>query len=291
VLVTDRLSLTVGAKLEHDYYTGFAAMPSARIAWTPSTRSTYWAAFSRAMRAPADMDAGMRMVSTIFPDSDGTPVVTLFMGNPHIQNESLLAYEAGYRSLLRKNLSVDLAAYYNSYDHLLTWEPSAPFFENTPAPAYQVMPWVAQNMMYGESHGFEVFANWQLLARWTLSPGYAFERLHFHVDPGSQDTYSVAYVGEGTPIHSAQLRSHVALPRQFSWDTSVYFVDRLVGPVVPSYTRLDSGLTWQWKEHASFSLCGQNLLQDHHLEFQDLTESINSSLMKRSAYAKITWHF
>jgi hypothetical protein len=36
---------------------------------------------------------------------------------------------------------------------------------------------------------------------------------------------------------------------------------------------------------------GQNLLQDHHGEFNDFLQSVNSSLVKRSAYAKITWQF
>jgi iron complex outermembrane recepter protein len=81
------------------------------------------------------------------------------------------------------------------------------------------------------------------------------------------------------------------LPRQFSWDTSAYFVDRLPNSSVASYTRLDTGLTWQWKDRLTLSLFGQNLLQERHLEFQDFTRSINSSLVPRGAYAKLTWHF
>jgi iron complex outermembrane recepter protein len=290
-LVADRLSLTLGAKLEHHYYSGFGVMPSARIAWTPSTKSTYWAAVSRALRSPSDLDDGMRVISAVFPGPGGMPVAVLNIGNPRLQNESLLAYEAGYRTLLRKNLSIDLATFYHSYDKLQTWEPSAPFLEDTPLPPHMVIPYIAENTMHGEAHGLEFFANWQMLPRWTLSPGYAFERLHLHLDPGSQDTSTIPFIGGSTPVHSAQLRSHVALPRRFCWDTSVYFVDRLVSPVIASYTRLDSGLTWQRKEHLTLSIFGQNLLQDHHLEFQDLTQTLNSSLMKRSAYAKITWHF
>jgi len=38
-------------------------------------------------------------------------------------------------------------------------------------------------------------------------------------------------------------------------------------------------------------LTGQNLLGDHHEEFNDQFQSVNSSQIKRSAYAKITWHF
>jgi iron complex outermembrane receptor protein len=290
-LVADRLSLTLGAKLQHHYYSGFGAMPSARIAWTPSTKSTYWAAVSRALRSPSDTDDGLRVIGAVFPGPGGMPVAVLNIGNPRLQNENLFAYEAGYRALLRKNLSVDLAAYYNSYDHLQTWEPGAPYLDDSPAPLHLVMPYTEQNMMHGEAHGLEVFANWQVLPRWTISPGYAFERLYLHLDPGSQDTSTIRFIGGSTPVHSAQLRSHVALPHQFSWDTSVYFVDRLVSPQVASYTRLDSGLTWQGKKHLSLSVFGQNLLQDHHLEFQDLSGTVNSSLMKRSAYAKITWHF
>jgi len=113
----DRLSLTVGAKLEHDYYTGFAAMPSARIAWTPSTRSTYWAAVLARNACSRDMDAGMRMVSTIFPDSDGNPSSLFSWVIPISRTKACSPMKPGIAVLLRKNLSVDLAAYYNSYDH------------------------------------------------------------------------------------------------------------------------------------------------------------------------------
>lgn len=222
ILVADRLSFTIGAKLEQHPYSVFTAMPSARIAWTPNTKSTYWAAVSRASRAPSDMDAGMRVVASVFHGPGGLPVEILNTGNPQLQNEYLLAYEAGYRTLLRKNLSADLAAYYHSYDDLETRELSASFLETNPAPPHLVMPLIAGNMMHGESHGLEVFANWHLLPCWTLSPGYAFERIHLHLDPGSLDSSSVAYAGEGTRVQSAQLPSHVSLPHQLSWDTSVH---------------------------------------------------------------------
>ncbi len=35
----DRLYLTVGTKLEHNYYTDINVMPSARIAWTPTAKT------------------------------------------------------------------------------------------------------------------------------------------------------------------------------------------------------------------------------------------------------------
>ena len=124
-----------------------------------------------------------------------------------------------------------------------------------------------------------------------LSSGYAFEQIRMHVDPTSQDTQTVGETDGSAPVHSAQLRSHLALPHSLAWDSSAYFTSRLGDPHVASYTRVDSGLTWQWKEGVSLSLVGQNLLQAEHLEFIDANGSVQSALIKRSAYAKFTWHF
>jgi hypothetical protein len=60
---------------------------------------------------------------------------------------------------------------------------------------------------------------------------------------------------------------------------------------VPSYTRLDTSVTWQARNGLSFSLVGQNLLKDHHLEFNGPDQIVVSSLVKRSVYAKIVWRF
>lgn len=92
-------------------------------------------------------------------------------------------------------------------------------------------------------------------------------------------------------MHSAQLRSHLDLLDRVSWDTSVYFVDRLTDFKIPSYTRVDTGVTWKWGERGSVGLVGQNLLKDRHLEFEDTSRSAQSSLIKRSVYAKFTWQF
>ena len=72
---------------------------------------------------------------------------------------------------------------------------------------------------------------------------------------------------------------------------TVYFVGRIKDPVVPSYTRLDTGLTWQAGEKFSFSVFGQNLLQNERLEYVDVLGSTASTLVKRGAYAKVKWIF
>jgi iron complex outermembrane recepter protein len=289
-IVPDRLYVTVGTKIEHDYYTGFSLMPSASVVWTPNGSQTLWAAVSRAVRTPSAIDASVRYNFGGFTGAGGTPTLASFFGNPNVKNEDLIAYEAGYRTALGNRVSIDLAGYYNSYANQETVEPMTPFVEDAPAPAHLVLPETYENLMFGETQGLEIFGDVKLTNHWTVSPGYALEQIHMHLEPGSEDTTSVEQAQGSSPEHSAQLRSHVILPRNLSWDTSIYFVDRIVNPMVPSYTRLDTGISWRLREKATLSLVGQNLLKDERVEYEDVDQSTATTLIKRSVYAKLTWY-
>ncbi len=290
-LAANRLKITLGTKLEHNSFSGFGLMPTARLAWVPNDKRSYWMAVSRALRTPADSDVYLRLNEGALPGQLGTPVVISIFGVPHPKNEEVIAYEAGYRTLLYKNLSMDFAFFYNDFRNQNTIEPAAPFFEPTPLPAHLVQPFIVQNLKFGNAAGLELYANWKLSNRWTISPGYSFSRVHLHLKPPSTDFAGLTAAGEDTPVQSAQLRSHVSLPLHLAWDTSIYFTGNLQSPTVPSYTRLDTGLTWQWKENLEISAFGQNLVQQSHLEFTDVSGSARSTLVPRGAYAKITWHF
>lgn len=290
-LVPSRVKLTLGARLDHNYYSGFTLMPSARVAWIFNEHTTLWAAVSRAERTPAEQDVYRRVNLGWYPVPGGLPYLFSVIGNPNIKNEGLTAIEAGYRASLTSSLTFDLAAYYNRYDHQYTFETVPPFEEDTPAPPHIVIPYIDKNLMHGETHGFELAVNWQPVSRWTLSPGYAFERIHMHVDPGSTDVFSAPEAEGSSPKQSAQLRSHLRLWHGLAWDASAYFNDRLPALLVPSYTRVDTQLSWSFGESATVSFVGQNLAQDHHEEFVDTTGTARSTLVKRSAYVKFTARF
>ena len=93
------------------------------------------------------------------------------------------------------------------------------------------------------------------------------------------------------PTQQAQLRSQVNLPRHWQWTTSAYFVGRLPAAKIPSYTRLDTNLAWQPSDKVSLGLVGQNLLQNLHQEFFGPDVTVFPSLVRRSAYARLTWRF
>jgi iron complex outermembrane receptor protein len=287
----DHLYLTVGAKLEHNDYTGFGLEPSVRLAWLVDEQNMFWAAVSRALRTPSESDRGIRVNESVFPGPNGLPILVSIFGSPARQNEVLNAFEAGYRTEITKQISLDVTAFYNEYDNLVSVEPGAPVLEANPAPLHVVVPNVLGNLLYGETHGVELSVNWKVAKRWTLSPGYSFLAMHLHKDATSQDSTTIAGTEGGFPSQQAQLRSHLDLGEHWQWNASAYFVGRLTAPGVPSYTRLDTNVIWQLRKRVSISLIGQNLLRDHHLEYIGPDQTEQSSLIKRSAYAKIAWQF
>jgi iron complex outermembrane recepter protein len=290
-LLPDRLYVTVGTKLEHNYYTGFGLMPNARLSYSFNDRRMVWASVSRALRTPARTDTAERANFGGFTPPLGPPIAFSLFGNPNFKDETLIAYELGYRSTISRRLSIDISAFYHAYGDQETTEPTAPFFETTPGPPHEVMPLTFENLMQGEEHGIEASADWKVTSRWTISPAYDFARVHMRVRPESKDTTTAPETNGSDPHVQAMLRSHLELARGFSWDASAQFVDRLTAQPVPSYTRVDTQLNWRWKERFSLSLVGQNLAEDHHIEFIDPVGATRSTEIKRGAYGKVAWTF
>jgi iron complex outermembrane receptor protein len=286
-LIPDRLHIYVGAKLENSYFTGIDFAPSVRLAWTPTTRQTFWAAASNAQRAPSQRDVSLNAALAALPG----PAEVAVLGNPEFHNEVVWAYELGYRTQVNKWFSADLATFLNDYRDLQTIEPLPSFFEPNSSPPLLIIPNTFANNMHGATGGLEVSMHWKISDRWTLSPGYSFLKMHLYTDPASMDTTNAADAEGSSPSHQAQLLSHMELPHGIGWDSGAYFVGSLPAQFVRSYTRVDSQLIWRLSEGMQLSIVGQNLLQDHHVEFNDYLSAVNPSQMKRSAYAKMTWKF
>jgi iron complex outermembrane recepter protein len=289
-LVRNRLYFTVGTKVEHNAYNGFDVLPSARLAWEASEKQTLWAAVSRAVRIPTSGDVADDVETTATPGPGGIPIQSILRGNPAFKNEKLLAYEAGYRASLTDFVSIDFSAYFNSYHDLRTLEIGTPTLDPTP-PFHFVLPLSFGNGIHGQTRGLEIAGNWRPTKRWSLKSGYAFEHTHMYLNAGSTDTVLFADAQGGSPRHSAQLQSHVDLWHGVTWDASAFFVGRLSSLGVPTYTRVDTGVSWRFAKDVTLSVVGQNLVRDHNMEYQNQSGLTQSTLTKRSVYAKLAWWF
>jgi iron complex outermembrane receptor protein len=269
-LLRDRLVLTLGSKFEHNSFSGFEAQPSARIAWIPVRSHTLWAAVSRAVRTPSRIDTDLFVPRT--------PPFLIRGGGSRFDSETVVAYEAGYRTELAEKVSFSLSTFFNDYDDIRSVEP-------IPGAPGQ---FIISNGLRAKTYGVELSLTWQPTNWWRLRSGYMFlkKRMLFG---GSQDINNGR--GEGNdPHHQFLIQSMINLPANVELDSVLRYVDNLNqrGPLVPSYVSLDLRLGWRPVPNWEFAVVGQNLLDKRHPEFG---APATRQEIPRSIYGKVTWKF
>jgi iron complex outermembrane recepter protein len=292
-LVEDRLTLTLGSKIEHNDFTGFEVQPSGRLLWTPTKQQSAWLAVSRAVRTPSLGDHDVRFTQpTAVP---GAPVFPQLVGNPNFRGEDVLAYELGYRTQATDKLSVDVATFYNVYDNLQVLVSGSP----RRAHGATLIPVLRENRMDGETYGVELAATWQLTRWWRLFGAYSYLKMNLHADqslpPATARSAEQVQGGEGVnPENQFYLQSSWDLPWNVEFDLIGRYVDRLPGfpgsiPTIESYVSLDARLAWRPRKNLELAVVGQNLLDSHHPEF-GTSVLVHAPLveLRRGLYGKVT---
>lgn len=259
-LVPDRVKFIVGTKMEHNDFTGFEIQPSARLAWTPTDQQTFWGAISRAVRSPGRFDVDYHI-----PKSP--PYI--IAGGPGFESEELIAYEVGYRVQPMSQLSLSLAAFYNTYDDIYN---------------VQVLsfPVTIENGVEGESWGVEVSGTYQPLERWRLRGGYTYFEKELRGKPGHFAT-GIPALGND-PRHQVMLQSILDLPAHFQLDVVARYVDALPNPQVSDYLTFDVRLAWAYKQ-IELSVVGRNLWEPRHPEYGTQQE------IPRSVFGQVTFRW
>jgi iron complex outermembrane receptor protein len=160
------VDLTLGAKIEHNDYTGAEFLPSARLAWQPSAAHMLWTAASRAVRAPSRIDRDINV--------PGAPPFVL-VGNDSFSSEIANVYEIGYRAQPTTSLSYNVTLFYHDYSRLRS-------LHATPGGL------VFANAIEGHTTGVEAWGVWRVLPAWRLSAGVTALRERLAVESGSADT-------------------------------------------------------------------------------------------------------
>jgi iron complex outermembrane receptor protein len=264
-LMNQRLKIALGAKVEHNDYTGWEVQPSARAAWNAGTH-TFWGAVSRGVRTPARFDRHLFAPTT--------PPFVIMPGMKAV-SESVVAYELGWRAQPHENVLVSVATFYNEYDDLRTISPGPPF--------------LIENYGEGEIHGVEFETSWQATKTWRISGGYTVLQEDLRVQPGRSDISD----GQGEafdPEQQFQVRSSHDLPGNAEFDLWLRYVDDVGNTsargfgVVPSYVTLDARLGWSPVQNLELAIVGQNLLDRQHPEF-------GNEEIERSVHGKLTWRY
>lgn len=291
-LVPERWRLTLGARLEHNDFTGFEVQPNVRLLWTPSAQDSLWAALSRAVRTPA---RGER-ASTVFviPRTDPPPSFIPAMatvGTKGMASEKLAAFDLGWRRQWSATLTSEVAAFYYRHTDLRAVVPgTAPLFD---AAANPYMPLYITNAIGADSYGMEASLDWLPRTNWRLQANASlFDIKARDVKPGITPD---EFIG-ATPYHQVSVRSSLDITPQLQWDVWLRHTGKVKGGSTPlddvsAYSSLDMRLAWIPQRDLEIALVGQNLLDSSHQEYVATTILSVPIKIERGVYLKADWKF
>ena len=301
-LLPDTLRLLLGLRLEDNSFSGFAPLPNARMIWTPSVNQSLWGSASRALRVPSRAELGAQVDGSVIPPRspiNPTPLpilITNFPNERDLGNETLTAYEVGYRHQFAPALSADVALFYNLYDDLRGQMIGSPRLVLAPPQPYILRPVIPDDSLKARTKGVEIAVDWSPLPWWRIQPIYSYLDLHAWSKTGDPASLlSVATLNANSPQHQWSLRSSMALSERQQFDLWLRHAGKLGdsgSPLyVPAYTTLDLRYAWRPTRDFELSLVGQNLLDGQHPEsVSSLLPSRNLEI-QRGYYLKARWQF
>ncbi|WDE95658.1 TonB-dependent receptor [Lentisphaera profundi] len=263
-LQPDRWTLTLGSKFEKNDYTDYEYQPSARIAFTPNRKNTYWAAVSHAVRTPSRYEHG----SNIFYGAA--------IGNNDVDSENLTAYELGHRILINEKLSFDTTVFYNDYSDLVTTNTNA-----GPDPI--------TNDFSANSYGIEISSNYFITPDWQLKLSYSYFKIDTNYKDNIADTIPTEDVAA---TNKASFYSFYNITKDVKWDLMLYYQDSKNPSYnydpqdgTPAFIKLDSRISWSPREDLEIYLVGQNLWE------QSTRETLYYAETPRTFYLGLNYKF
>jgi iron complex outermembrane recepter protein len=263
IRLSDALSVTLGAKVERNEYTGGEFLPNLRFAWQPDADRLVWGAWSRAVRAPSRVDREYHV--------PGAPPFFL-AGGPGFVSEIANVGELGYRALLAPTFAWSITAFHHEFDRVRSVEPRAPGLQ-------------IENLIEGRTRGVETWAEYRPLDRWRLAAGLVQQQHRFHRVPGSQDTLGLAAVGND-PERWWTLRSSLDITPRIEFDLMMRRIGALPNPPVPAYTALDARLGWRLRADLEVAFVVRNALDAGHVEWGTTG---NRAEFERSYMVRLLW--
>jgi len=278
-LQPDKWFLTVGSKFEHNDYTGFDVEPCARLLWKPNKQNSVWGAVSRAVSTPSRLEDDARINDLV------SNVPAEIIGNPKQRSEELVAYELGYRLEPLKNMSVAVAAFYNSYARLNSLRAGAPL-STSPL----VIPVTWGNDETGDTFGGEVSTTVRLSDSWRLEGSYSLLESRFG-GPDPQDQLTAKGNEGSAPRNQAQIHSYLDLTRNLQLNAGVSYVSRVPEYKVPAYVSTDLSVVWKPNDSMDVAVGVTNMFDNHHPEFGASSAQSIVTEVPRTVYVQVNYKF
>ena len=198
IALSAALTGTLGAKVEHNLYTGNEFLPTARLGWSMTPELFAWGAVSRTVRAPSRIDRDLFVPGR---------APFLLVANDTFRSEVADVYEVGVRGQPVAAFSYSVTLFHERYDRLRNIElgPSGVVFGNG---------------IEGRSRGVEAWAAWRVTPIWRLTGGITALHQDLNVKDGHIDLGGLPALGNDPPAGGRCARRSIS--RRSTSSTSPY---------------------------------------------------------------------
>ncbi len=306
MMLTDKVTLTLGSKLELLEHSGLQIQPNLRVMWSIDEQHKLWASLSQAIRNPSAGEHDGTLIVSVMPphnpDANHFPPSALVVNaaSKNHEPEEVTAMEIGYRMIPSKIFSLDLSAFYNDYTKLRGYHAGESELAEAPSEAI-LHSHAYQNQHSGTTRGYEASAVWLPREWWRMDLSYSY--LEFAVDISANEANELF---GSPPRHQLSLRSTTKLSKTVALNVWGRYVDDVKsayvgGPAhgersshdsskIDAYTTLDANIVWHPTRSIEVSLVGQNLIDNRHTEFV-AEVFVPETEIKRSLYVKVQLTF
>ena len=242
--LNERISLSLGVKLEESDLSGSSIQPGARFSYLFDEGNILWGAYSRAYRQASLVEQYTKVsYARVYDPINSVWINQSFAGNPSLDDEKMDAYELGWRTRPSDKLLIEFSLYHYSTKNAVFSGP----------PVYSTSD--------VKTTGGELTFDYRASHSWHLQGGYSYSK--GKKDGVKQDDF---------PESMANLSSHLKLRDDLTFIQSLYYTgDRTIpsayNPIpIDDYLRLDLGFVWQAKDNWEIGLFGRDLLDPGHAE-------------------------
>jgi iron complex outermembrane receptor protein len=286
------VSLTVGAKIERNSYSGWETQPSARILWHPTKRQTLWAAVSRAARTPSRSERDITLFAAVYPPTPDVPIPGKLIahGASDFSSEHVTAFEAGHRFQVGGQFSIDTSLFYSEYSDLRGLRPGYIPPDYSSVPVYYTYLYTATNNLKGDTSGGELALRWRAAGNLKFDASVASVRTTLEQSPASAvpDASIPGLIGN-TPHEEYKFHAAWDISTDCSLDVFARRTGRLPESGVSSYTGLDLRLSWRPRTDWEIELVGHDLLDPYHPEISGFFLGSDVQQIARSYFFRVTY--
>lgn len=156
--IVEPLRVIAGVRWDDLDPSGTAWSPRASVVYSPHRSHTLRASFNQAFRAPSVINnyIDVTTANQVLLPPAGTPFVfpSEVKGNPDLEGEKVIAYEAGYEATFFERVNLSLAVYRNHRKDGIDFYPSSYYSSANPPPGWPLPPAFVPPNQFPESFSY-----------------------------------------------------------------------------------------------------------------------------------------